>query len=164
RFERSLRCGAGRDLFRCCGKLLLDRTHSGGEPVFRQLAANTALEFGAASRRLSVETIIPGLVRGLARKSCAAPHLTHLGGNGEGVLRPTESFPRAPDFIGAERRTVGLLRPCLARRAEADDGAAGDERGPVARLRLLQRFGDRLGIVPVDACRRPAGGLEALDL
>ena len=59
---------------------------------------------------------------------------------------------------------MGLLRPCLVRRAEADDGAAGDERGPVARLRLLQRIGDRLGIVSVDARRCPAGGLEALDL
>src|SRR5262249_13372432 len=128
-------------------------THGGGELVFRNLAADAALEFGAAGRRLSVETIVPGQVCGLARKSCAAPHLTHLRGNGEGALGPTEALSHATDFLGAERGTVGLLRPCLARRAEADDGAAGDERRPVVRLRLLQRLGDRLGIVPVDARR-----------
>src|SRR5262249_1564460 len=72
--------------------------------------------------------------------------------------------PGPPVFIGAERGAVGLLGPCLARRAEADDGAAGDQRGPVARLHLLERLRDRLGIVPVDARRHPAGGLEALDL
>src|SRR5262249_61366491 len=68
------------------------------------------------------------------------------------------------EFSGAEGGAGGLRGACLARRAEADDGAAGDQRGPLARLRLLERLGDRLGIVPVDARRRPAGGLEALDL
>src|SRR5207245_11601226 len=122
RLKRRRRCGARRDLFRRCGKLLLHRTHGGGELIAWQLAADAALEFGAAGRRRGLDTLVPGLVRGLARKRCAAPHLAHLRRNGESALRPTESLPRAADFIGAERRAVGLLGACLAPRAEADDG------------------------------------------
>src|SRR5262249_9009095 len=150
-------------LFRRYRELLLHRAHGGGELIHRQRAADAALEFGPAGRRLSLEPIVPGLVRGLARKRGAPPHLAHLGGNGEGAFRPTQLLARAAVCIDATWRAVGLLRACLIRRAEADDGAAGDQRGPVAALRLLERLGDRLGIVPVDARRRPARSLEALD-
>jgi hypothetical protein len=164
RFERRLRCGAGRSLFRCCGELLLHRTYRAGELILRQLAAKAALEFGTAGRRYRFETIVPGLVRRLARKACAAPHLTHLRRNGEGGLCPAESFARAFDFVGAEGRPVALLRTRLTRRAEADGGPTGDQRGPIARLGLLERLEDSLGIVAVDTRRRPARGFEALHL
>src|SRR5262249_11094797 len=111
-----------------------------------------------------LEPTVPRLLRGLPRTGGAAPHLPHLRGNTEGAPRPAESFSRALDFVRAERRAVTLLCPCLARRAEADDGAAGDERGPIAGLGLRKRLGDRLRIVPIDVRRRPTGGLEALDL
>src|SRR5262249_39787627 len=106
----------------------------------------------------------PGLGGGLPPQAALRPLSPPPARIGDGAFRPTELLARAADFIGAERRAVGLLRACLIRRAEADDGAAGDQRGPVAALRLLERLGDRLGIVPVDARRRPARGLEALDL
>ena len=57
------------------------------------------------------------------------------------------------------RRGVGL-----GRRAEADDGPAGDQRGPVVGLRLADGVGDRVGVVAVDALGVPAAGVEALEL
>ena len=57
------------------------------------------------------------------------------------------------------RRLAGL-----GRRAEADGGLAGDERGLVGGLRLGQRRGDRLYVVTIDAHRVPAGRLETLHL
>ena len=52
----------------------------------------------------------------------------------------------------------------LGRRAEADGRPAGDHGRPVALLRLLDRRGDLVGVLTVDAARVPAGGLEARDL
>ena len=59
---------------------------------------------------------------------------------------------------------MGLFAARLARRAEADDGAAGDQAGAVGRLRLGDRGGDRLGVVAVDPPRIPAAGFEPLEL
>src|SRR5262249_57397143 len=98
RFQRSLRRGAGGNLFRRGGKLFLHRTHGGTEPILRQLAANATLESGATILRRGVETIVPGLVRCPARAPCAAPHFAHLGGNDEGGLRPAASLPPAFHF------------------------------------------------------------------
>jgi len=56
------------------------------------------------------------------------------------------------------------VRIFFARRAETYGGATGDQRWPIAGLRLRERPGDRLRILPIDARRRPAGSLEALDL
>ena len=79
-------------------------------------------------------------------------------------VAPAELLARALDLVGAERRAVRRCLAGLGRRAEADGGPAGDQRRPVGRLRLLDRGGDRLRIVAVDARRVPAGGLEALHL
>ena len=59
---------------------------------------------------------------------------------------------------------MALFGAALVRRAEADGGAAGDQRWPVGFLCRLDRGGNRRGIVAVDAGRGPAGRLEALDL
>ncbi len=55
---------------------------------------------------------------------------------------------------------MDLVRPGHGRRAEADDGAAGDHRGPRVRLRRLDGAGDCGHIVTVDGLHVPAGGGE----
>ena len=50
------------------------------------------------------------------------------------------------------------------RRAETDDGAAGDQRRTVIFPRMFDRRCDRFGIVAVDTACRPAGGLEPRNL
>ena len=59
---------------------------------------------------------------------------------------------------------MALLGAALVRRAEADGGAAGDQRRPVGHLGRFDRRGNRRRIVTVDPRRRPAGRLEALHL
>ena len=59
---------------------------------------------------------------------------------------------------------MGDSVPALVRRAEADRGAAGDQRRAVLRLRLLQRGLDLPGLWPSMAIVSPARGLEALEL
>src|SRR5262249_33879571 len=88
------------------------RIRRGGPP-----ARGGGRDSGGGGRGQGLERLVPGGGRGLPRTRRAAPHLAHLRGNGEGALRPTEFFPRAAGFIGAERGAVGLLGPRLARRA-----------------------------------------------
>ncbi len=57
-----------------------------------------------------------------------------------------------------------LFRTGLGRRAERDDGLAGDHGRPVGLLGPRDRFGNRLRVVPVDPLAEPACGLEALHL
>ena len=57
-----------------------------------------------------------------------------------------------------------LFRSGLGGRAEADGGPAGDQAWTFGFLRALDRGGDRLGIVTVDAARGPAGRFKALHL
>ena len=59
---------------------------------------------------------------------------------------------------------MGFLRAGLGRRAERDDGLAGNQRRPISLLCPRDRLGNRLRIVPVDPLREPAGRLEPLHL
>ncbi len=59
---------------------------------------------------------------------------------------------------------MAFLAAGLGRRAKSDRGLAGDQRRLARRARLLERAGDRLRIMSVDAGRRPAGRLEPLHL
>src|SRR5215470_18105295 len=108
------------------------------------MAADPALELGPARGRHRLQALLPGPARRLPGEASASPQLA-----------------RALDLVGTERRAVALLGAGLARRAEADDGAAGDQRGSIRALRRLDRLGNGLRIVPVDARCGPAGGLEA---
>src|SRR5690606_16151616 len=93
-----------------------------------------------------------------------APGLQDLGRDLEGRVGPAERLARGGDLRLAERRAVGGGGALLVRRAVADGGAAGDEARAVALLRCGDRLGDRVGVVAIDARRRPAGGLKALQL
>ena len=80
-------------------------------------------------------------------------------------MPPAELLARARNLLLAERRTVGCGRAGLARRAIADDGAAGDQRRLVGYgPRILDGQGDGFRIVAVDAGGMPVRGPEALDL
>ncbi|MGY4486277.1 hypothetical protein ACVWWR_005468 [Bradyrhizobium sp. LM3.2] len=57
-----------------------------------------------------------------------------------------------------------LLGALTIRRAIADDGAAGDQRGLCALTLLRNRLRNCFGIMPVDTAHRPAGGGEAREL
>ena len=108
--------------------------------------------------------LLPGLARLRPARARGAPGGEHVGRHLEGGMRPAELLARALDLFGAERLAVGRGLALLGRRAVADHGLAGDQRRLVGAARPLDGAGDRLGIVTVDALRRPAGGLEALDL
>ena len=98
--------------------------------------------------------------RRLPRAAGGAPGVADVGGNLERRRRSSRAFSRAPlDLVGAERRAVRLFGAGLGRRAEADGGAAGDQRRPVGRLarlrsrrRSLRDRGRRCGSPP---SRRP---------
>ncbi len=59
---------------------------------------------------------------------------------------------------------MGFFAALSVRCAEADHGAAGDQRRPIVVARALDRRSDGFGIVPVDAAGRPARGLEPRQL
>ena len=98
----------------------------------------------------------------VVRERCPgrAPGGTDVGGHLERRPVPAQPLAGALDLVEPERRTMGLFAARLGRRAEADDGAAGDQAGAVGCLRLGDRGGDRLGVVAVDPPRIPAAGLE----
>src|SRR5882672_4398174 len=76
---------------------------------------------------------------------------------------PAEFLAGAGDLVLAERRAVRGSRAGFGRRAVADDGLAGDQRGFVGNLaRRADGAGDRLGVVAVDPLDVPAGRGEAL--
>ena len=107
---------------------------------------------------------MPGEPRRPAAFAGGAPLFADGRRNLESRRAPAEPFARRRDLLGAERGAVALLRAALGRRAEADRGVAGDQRRPLRFLRRSDRPGDRLGIVAVDARRRPARRLEAFHL
>ena len=96
----------------------------------------------------------------------AARHCVEdVGRNLERRRGPAELLARAPAISSAPSgEPWRLLGAGLGRRAEADGGAAGDQRRPVGFLRRFERGRDRRRIVAVDPRRRPAGRLEALHL
>ena len=101
---------------------------------------------------------------GAAALAGGAPLREDRRRNLEGRRAPAELFARAPRSRRRRAASRGSSRCRLGRRAEADGGAAGDQRRPVGLFGRFDRGGDRRGIVAVDAGRRPAGGLEALHL
>src|SRR3546814_9129450 len=78
------------------------------------------------------------------------------------IRRPPRSTRTATLFPDTTlfRCAVGRGGALLVRCAEADGGAAGDEARAVALLRGGEGAGDGVGIVAVDALRRPARGAE----
>ncbi len=97
----------------------------GSLPLMRR-SNSTRRSAGSAARRS-----FQAWCADLPRKPGAAPELEHIRRHDEGGLGPAELVARALDLVGAERRAVALLGAGLARRAEADDGAAGDQRWPI---------------------------------
>ena len=62
---------------------------------------------------------------------------------------PAEPLASALDLVLAERRAMGRRGALLLRSAIADDGAAGDERGPIGGgARIFNGERDRLRIGP----------------
>src|SRR5262249_51642554 len=154
--ERLFGGHAGRDLPRSRGELVLHRAHRGSELLLRKVAAHPPLEFAALVRRQRRDALLPRLALHLAALAGVAPELEHVGRHLEGRRAPTELLARALDLVGAERRAVRLFAAGLGRRAEADGGATRDQARTIGALRLLDRGRDGLGIVAVDASRRPA--------
>ena len=76
--------------------------------------------------------------------------LEHRVRNLEGLVRPVERCARLANLLGAERRAMGFFGALPVWRAKADHGAACDQRGAVAVLRLLDGAPRWLGIVAVD--------------
>ncbi len=110
----------------------------------------------------------------LAARPCAPPcarwpaarhSVAHVGGHLEGAAPIQPSLSRAPLISSAPSgepwhfsvpALVGAPKPIMVRQAISD--------GRSERLRLLDRGRDRVGIVAVDAGRRPARRLEPLHL
>jgi len=112
----------------------------------------------------SAEARFPGEPQRPPALAGAAPLRANGRRNFESRRAPVQFLPRRSDFVGAKRRTMALFAAGLGRRAEADDGAAGDQRRPVGFCRRLDCRGNGGGVVAVDPRRRPAGRLEALHL
>ncbi len=123
---------------------------------------------GEACARRRIEALgalRPSLVSPPVPRAGRAPggkdRLRHL----ERRMPPMEFLARALDLRLAERGAMGRGRARFARRAIADDGAAGNQRRPVGDpFGILDGERYRLGIVTVDAGRVPARRPEALDL
>ena len=125
--------------------------------------------FAAACRRWRARTRPRRRARLASRSSQAAraapppragllPGLAHAPRAPRTARGPSRALRRRRDLVGAERRAVAAAVPALVGRAEADDGAAGDQRRLGARRASAQRRGDRLGVVAVDrACTAQPG-------
>ena len=153
---------AGRDL----GVRPAKSAQSVGDRIVEaggQLAALAAQEFGALARPAAAcRRALPGL-RG-PRRRARRPRATRRGRRRE-RRRAAQSQPsrsRAP-LISSAPSAAAVRRggAGLGRRAKGDDRAAGDQGRPVALVRALDRGGDRVGVVAVDALGRPAMGAEA---
>ena len=130
----------------------------------RNVAAQHLLDVAAFALRQALQPAVPGRVSALAAFSGCTPRGENLIRNDEGRVGPVELDARSCDLVLAERRTVRFFRTLLVRRAKADDGFAGDERGFVALLRFRNRRLDLRRVVAIDAASVPAGRLEALNL
>src|SRR3972149_3391229 len=98
---------------------------------------------------------------GTRRPPAGKDRLRHL----EGRMPPMELLARARNLLFSERRTVGRGGARLARRAKADDCAAGDQRRPVGHgLPVLAGGRPGFRVMAVDAGGMPVRRPEALDL
>ena len=102
----------------------------------------------------------PGSAGGLPARTDLAPSRHDGFRNCKRLVRPVQRIAGLGDLVGAERRAMRFFAALTVRRAEADDGAAGDQRRTVIVSGLFDRRRDRFGIVAVDTACRPSGGLE----
>ena len=131
----------------------------------RSLAVDhPAHEFATCLFRQGVETLVPVRMRRGALLADIPPGLQDIVGNLERAVIPAQRLLGTGQFLGAERFAVGFRGAGAGRRAEADDGLAGDERGPVRILGVLDRGGDGLLVMAIDPDGIPAMGLEARHL
>ena len=126
--------------------------------------AQTALELGALAAAELTEPSFPFLSCRRAAAAGRAPGLQHVIRHRERLERDAEIFLGGLELVGAERLAVRLRGAGLVRRAEADGGAAGDQRRLVGFLRAGDRSGDGGLVMAVDLFGGPARGLEALHL
>ena len=133
--------------------------------AFRQIAGQAALQLGGqAGMRGGIggKVALPLLAGGLALLA-RIPGGAHVFGNLEGAVRPAQRRLGGSDLGCAQRRAVAVVGTGLVRRAEADRGAAADQRR-TGGLGLGLRNGgiERGAVMPVDAAHHmPAAGLEA---
>ena len=102
-------------------------------PICGQVAVRAALELGGQLREfpgVAVERRLPGgFTIGAGR--CRIPRAGDVLGNLEGRMRPSQRFTARGNLVITKRRTVRARSALLVRRAEANDGLAGNQRGPL---------------------------------
>ena len=157
RVEHRPRGLARRDLGVGLAKLVAER----GDRIV-EAGGQLAGAGGAGIRRAcsAGERLQPRLP-GRARRGAARAGLAPCGdGSSSGMTKGGEFQPsrsRAPAISSApSARAVRRRGAGLGRRAKADDRAAGDQARPVALVRALDRGGDRVGVVAVDALGMPS--------
>jgi len=115
-----------------------------------------ALELGVMQRIAGGEALLPGQPLRLAARAGCAPRVEDCRRNLEWRKSPAELFAGALDLFGAKRRAVGGSLAGLGRRAEADGGAAGDERRPLGFFRRFERCGDGYAWPSISVAAQPA--------
>src|SRR5581483_4635077 len=93
----------------------------------RALMPQPPLELGALARAELGVAILPLLACRSATRTRLAPHLQHVVGHRERLLRNAELLFRSLQLVGAERFAMRLVGAGLVRRAVADRGLAGDQ-------------------------------------
>ena len=93
-----------------------------------------------------------------------APSLEDGIRNLERLVRPIQRGAGLCDLLGAERRAMGFFGALTVRRAEADHGAAGDQRRTIVVARAFDGSRNRLGIMAIDPAGRPSRRLETRQL
>src|SRR3954447_17618302 len=117
--------------------------------------------------RAGIQTLAPlypGPPRCTSTRPDLAPLFKHGLRNLERRVLPTQRIPCLRDFLGTQRRAVGLLGTLSIGSAEADHSAAGDHRRAISKSRLFDGRGNGFGVMPIDAASRPARRLEARQL
>ena len=163
RVEHRPRGLAGRDLGIGLAELVADL----GERLVdsgRQLAALAALELAPFVLGEGPQPPLPRLAHFGAARPRRAPSRQHVVGDDKRRIFPAEPLARGGDLGGPERAAMRCRGAGLGRRAKRDHGAAGDQARPVAVVRALDRRGDRVGVVAVDALGVPAMRAKAHDL
>ena len=147
------------------GRGLGDAGLQGGDDlveILGQAAGDRPLELRA--HRVAGEALEPGAAGRGAARSGRAPTIGDVLGDVERRVGPAQRVLGGLGFGRAQRRAVRGGGAGLGGRGEADDGAAGDQRGLFGAHRHGQRGGDLDGVVAVHALGGPAIGGEALEL
>ncbi|CCJ85576.1 hypothetical protein BN133_1953 [Cronobacter dublinensis 582] len=134
-------------------------------PVFRHLAAHTAIKLGRQLRvrlLISRELLFPARL-GLLAFRFRVPAFIDLVRNFKRRVVPAELFAGQCHFFFAERRAVRLLFTRFVRRAEANHGATDNQRRFIGNLfRFFDGALDGLRIVAVNFMHHvPVIGFEA---